>query len=217
MNYQQKELSKFVLEDLELLFEDFGGTTFQDKRIRNASAILNKLFNEDNLMRAWRFNVGSMTVPMLIAPRLEYFIEADTYKQITHAIAGGATLEGAEYALAIVNTGQTGISVQPSIDPISHKYKIKEYFESVGLILFGEQISRFNLIKYVANKAGGKHIDFTRTSKLEKEKYEKIDQGIDVFNIFGKNAVNVELHAIIQNVHKSDDIQYLMTRIRNNI
>ena len=77
MTRQEIELSKIVLEDLIILTEDFGGDEFQDSRIRNASSIMNKLFNEGNLMKAWRINIGKLSQPFIYAPRLEYFSSID--------------------------------------------------------------------------------------------------------------------------------------------
>ncbi len=215
MTDEQIQLSKYVLEDLEILAEDFNRDEFQDKRIRNASAILNKLFNEGNLMKAWRYNVGNVRSPTLTAPRIEFFIEADVHKDLVHAVAGGAHLGGIYHALGILNKGSTALQIDPKINPIEYKYKLTEYFESSGLVLFSEPISRFTLIKYVANKAGGKHIDFLRSEKDEEKKFKKLDAGLEVFNIYEKNAVNVELHAIIQTICNSKDIQLLMEKIES--
>lgn len=214
MTNDQIELSKIVIEDLEILEEDFGGNTFQDSRIRNASSIMNKLFNENNLMKSWRIHNSKISQPFIIAPRLEYYQNVDINKTILHGLAGGAELEGVQHALGIVNEGRNAINLPNNINPIEHRFKFEKYFESTGLILFKEPISRYTLIKYVANKAGGKHIDFNRGSKKDKKEFIALDKGKDVFNYCGKNALNVELHSIIQAITKSDDIIKLREKIK---
>lgn len=210
MTRQEIELSKIVLEDLIILTEDFGGDEFQDSRIRNASSIMNKLFNEGNLMKAWRINIGKLSQPFIYAPRLEYFSSIDYNNSIVHGLAGGAQLNGIEHALGIINKGSTPISLSKDVNPINHKFKFSKYFESLGLILFSQPISRYTLIKYVANKAGGKHIDF---DLKEKKEFIALEKGKEVFNYFGKNSLNVELHSIIQAVTKSKDILKLREKI----
>lgn len=211
MTDEQKELLGYVLEDLQLLREDFGGDSFMDNRIRNASSILNKLFNENNFFHAWRICFGYTSQPEIIAPRLEYFIKADYAKSIVNAVAGGAHLHGIVHAIGMQNIGNKTVNVPDTINPIEHKYKLKAYFESGGLILNRVPISRFNIIKYVANKAGGKHIDF----KLkEKPEFVALKEGKDVFNYFGKNAINVELHSMIQLIVNSPDTIRLEEKIK---
>lgn len=212
MTEEQIKLSQIVLEDLDLLEEDFGQGEFKDSRIRNASSIMNKLFNEGNLMKAWRYNISKLNQPFIIAPRLEYFMNIDINKSIIHALAGGAELGGIVHAIGMTNRG-SALSTPPNINPVEHKYNFKKYFESTGLILYSHPISRFSLIKFVANKAGGKHIDFKLDSKKD---FEILDKGKDVFNYFGKNGLNVELHSIIQCVIKSPDIEKLRKVIRGN-
>lgn len=214
MTEEQKELSEYVLDDIALLREDFGGNDFLDSRIRNASAILNKLLNEGNLLKAWRFNIGKLSQPIITAPRLEYFMNVDPSRGILNAVAGGAHLGGIQHALGIVNKGRISLEAPANTDPIEHKFKLNTYLEATGLILDGVAISRFNLIKYVANKAGGKHIDF----KLKDQKeFIALRNGKDNFSYFGKNAINIELHSIIQLLVGAEDILLLEERIRENL
>jgi hypothetical protein len=216
MEKNNKLLLQYVYEDLQILEEDFGSDTFQGARIRNASAILNKLFNENNLQKAWRFAVSNIRSPYIFGPRLEYLIENDPSKLIVNGVAGGANLDGIFYALAIVNEGNRSIDINPNIDPINHKYKLNEYFESIGLILNKKSISRFEIIKYSANKAGGKHIDFKRNESTDNT-YKLIDEGLNNFKIFDKNTLELELHSIIHNVLKSEDIVLLRSKLKEQI
>ena len=212
---EEKQLCKIVLEELEILNDDFNKDEFQDSRIRNASSILNKLLNEDNLMKAWRINFGK-TFPIVTAPRLEVFINADLKKKLIHGLAGGANFQGIYYALTIFNEGPSPIEIHDDkINPHEYKYKLDDYLEAAGLVLFSKPVSRFTLIRYVANKMGGKHIDFKR-SKKEKVQYEALDLGINFFNINGKNGANLELHSIIQALCNSEDIKKLMEAIKTS-
>ena len=214
MTEEQKELSEYVIDDIALLREDFGGDNFLDSRIRNATSILNKLLIEGNLLKAWRFNIGKLSHPVITAPRLEYFMNVDPSRAIINAVAGGAHLGGIYHALGITNKGSIPIEPPANTNPIAHKFKMSAYLEATSLILDGVAISRFNLIKYVANKAGGKHIDFKLKDKKE---FIALKNGKDYFNYFGKNAINIELQSIIQLLISAEDINYLEERIRKNL
>jgi hypothetical protein len=211
MTSEQYKLCKIVLEDLDLLEEDFGGDNFQDSRIRNASSIMNKLFNEGNLIRAWKAAISPISQPFIHGPRLEYFSNIDVNKNIINAVAGGAVLGGIVHAIGMTNKGNKAFPSPPNVNPIEHKFSFKKYFESAGLILSSHKISRFMIIKYVANKAGGKHIDFRLNDKKD---FVHLENGKDAFNYFGKNALYIELHSIIQLVLKSKDIIKLREVIR---
>ena len=73
-------------------------------------------------------------------------------------------------------------------------------------------ISRVELIKYVANKLGGTHIDFTRKSnKLLEQKFSYLDS-LHNYEQVDKNIIPCELLSIGQELVNSKHIQKLIKR-----
>lgn len=210
---------KTVLEDLNDLFDEFNTDIFQDSRIRKSSATLNLLLIEGILLRAWRFAVSNITTPYIVAASLNPFIENDPQKTIEMAMAGGAHLNGIFYALPMITKGGKNVEPKDDTNPTALKRKLGQYINDPGLVFEGKSISRSTIIQYLANKQGGKHLDFKRGKSKKEKDYLLLDKYAEyVFDILGKkNAVNLEVHSIIQALAKSEDIKYLMMKIKTEL
>jgi hypothetical protein len=171
---------------------------------------LHLLLIDGLLGQAWRA-AGFQKQPVILAPRLEAYLEADTNSSILNAMAGGGTYEDVECMFAIF---QKGAELTPAPGPPDvigfYPFKLSSYLESIGLVLAGRRIKRREVVKYVSNKLGGKHFD---TRRSPGDPYVHLDRYGEAFDIGGKKAIYFELLSIGQRVVRSPDVQELRNRI----
>jgi hypothetical protein len=79
----------------------------------------------------------------------------------------------------------------------------------------GEIIVRRALIKYIANKLGGAHLDHKRGTNHEETLYRLLDDARS-WILMDKPAVYFELLAVGQAVAKAGDIGHLLSRRAKN-
>ena len=208
MKLESLEVIRIVQEDLNDLFEDFGGDDYIDSRIRKASSTLNMLLIENNLSRAYKLAFGMLAEIRVKSPSLEVFMNHDPNNTIVNGLAGGAHLKGIQYALYIKNEGSKSIDIPPNSNPIEIELKINSWLDRIGIIIDKTPIKRRFLLSYIANKKGGKHIDGKRGNSKKDIIYKLLDEKFDFFIIYDKkNAVYLELHSMIQSLMHSIDIQ----------
>jgi hypothetical protein len=213
MNEQSKEIITIVKEDLLDLFQDFGGDDYIDSRIRKSASTLNMLLIENNLKNAYRLMYGNLAKIKIVSPSLDLFVKYDTDNKIVNAVAGGAHLKGIHYALAITNEGKETIQLPEDINPINIELVIDKWLIGTGLIINKIPVSRQILITYIANKKGGKHLDYKRGEKRKDQLYKLLDENQNTL-VFDdkKNAIYLELHAIIQCLMNSPDIRKFLNK-----
>jgi hypothetical protein len=124
---------------------------------------------------------------------------------IAAAFAGGAEFEGIFLRFGTLQNGGSGIKV-PSDD---EHYKLGKYLKSTGLYFMRRRITREDVIKYVANKLGGAHLDFD----TQEPTYEALENANVNFNIMGKTGVFFELLSIGQLLTNSPSIAKLVERL----
>ncbi len=170
--------------------------------------VLRRLFVQDDFLKAWNQN-GLIEKPRVVAPRAEYFLEHPDRARVDMIIAGGGEFGGTFAALAVVNKGGAPLQVSPDDMPMQHRFTVGEFLQSVGIYVDNMRVSRREVIKYVANKLGGAHLDRSRSGKLSR-KFDALDRNrerlrIDgVPSLGGKNAVYFELLSIGQLLGRSE-------------
>jgi hypothetical protein len=197
------ELVTTVASDLRFLASTWG-TQVDDDSLRRGSAQLRVLLVDGALQRAWKA-LGFDREPIIKGPQLEPFLNVNA--DIEFALAGGGNYEGVQGAFAIFNKGS-----MPAIDPpnadLEYAFGLKRFGESCSMFVNGLRVSRRDVVKYVANKLGGAHLDFSRTE----EKSAALRSMEARFKYFGKNAVYFELLSIGQLIAQSASVQRFLSR-----
>jgi hypothetical protein len=95
----------------------------------------------------------------------------------------------------------------------SAKMNLNDFIEAPCLVLYGELISRRELIKYVSNKLGGAHSDTKRSSTdrsyLAMDKARKDDK----IQLAGKPLIYFEMLSIGQALAASDEINAFLKKV----
>ncbi len=211
---QERESIKIVLEDLEDLYSEFGGFFYKGSKLRKASATLNMLLIENELLLAYKIIYGKESSPIIIAPNMDLYIDDDKENKIICGIAGGATFFFAIISLVMLG-GKRELSYQPAYPPVEYKLNLSRYLEGSSFYFDKTRISRKMVISYIANKKGGKHIDYRRKKTSKDNVYRILDQRGEFFSFDEKKGIYVELHAIIQALQKSRDIQKFIIKAKN--
>ncbi len=197
------ELVKTVASDLRFLASTWG-TQVDDDSLRRGSAQLRMLLVEGVLQRAWK-SVGFNREPMIKAPNLDPFLQVNAGIQL--ALAGGGNYEGVQGAFAIFKRDSKPAINPPNADP-EYAFGLKRFGESCSIFVNGLRISRNDVVKYVANKLGGTHLDFSRTD----QKSAALQSMEARFNYLGKNGVYFELLSIGQLIAQSASAQQFLAK-----
>jgi hypothetical protein len=88
---------------------------------------------------------------------------------------------------------------------------LDQYLHIPCMIIGEIDIDRIELIKYVANKLGGAHLDFSRSNKQLEQKFLASDN-LHQFQRVEKNIIPYELLSIGQELINSKHVQRLMKR-----
>lgn len=206
-------LLEVVTSDLQYLKANWTPEV-DDHSLRRGSTILRMLLVEGNLQRAWK-SVGMKGKPTIIAPRLEVLLDGKDKSSIVAAFAGGGEYKGIYVALGVINRGSKAARYSPQDSkPTEHPFGLREFMESCGVFLNGEKIKRRDVVKYVANKLGGAHLDFTRKDAGRDHVYVLLDTVGPLFQVLDKGIVYYELLSIGQLLIRSPDIQVFMNALR---
>jgi hypothetical protein len=200
---QDLELIKAVASDLRFIAGTWG-TQVDDDSLRRGSAQLRMLLVEGLLQRAWKA-AGFGCEPIIKAPKLEPFLALN--KDIEFAVAGGGNYEGVQGAFAILNRDSKPAIDPPNADP-EFAFGLRRFGESCSIFSNGLRLSRTDVVKYVANKLGGTHLDFSRTDN-KSAAFQSVEKR---FNYFAKNAVYFELLSIGQSIARSANVQSFLAK-----
>ena len=196
------------------------GSKINDESLRRSSNVLRNLLVEDQFGKAWRI-VGFEKQPKIKAPDLELCIEGLDLSKITLAQAGGAFYHGMQtMAFAsgryFLTPEQRTKRAQQSPESLEREFYLMEYLDSPCIIIKGTKINRRQLIKYVANKLGGTHIDFRRNPSIDTDKkYIVLDSIPNNLEIGDKKALYLELLALGQCVAKAADTEKFILKVNN--
>lgn len=165
-NSQENDILRTVLEDV-LFFQKTWTHRCDPVSVRNGAAVLRRLFSEGLFVRAWRLS-GLSGHPNIMAPSIDDMLNDES---IWWALAGGGICHGLSmqrYVARFKGDGLVSIGGEASIygrpflvstsrgiEPIP----VKDYLSSASAILDSTKITRADIIKFMANKAGGVHLD----------------------------------------------------------
>jgi len=154
-----KELDITILEDLEHLSKLWDTSETKNADIRNSVHILRRLLIYGDLQKS----ANTRKYQLLIdAPDLKSFIKATRYGLIDFYQAGGANVLGVYVSNAMVSKGVSHrlsrIMNERHPDAIV-QLSIQSFLRQQCFSLKGEFVSREDVIKFVANKAGNAHFD----------------------------------------------------------
>ena len=154
-----KELDITIYEDLEHLAKLWDTSETKNSDIRNSVHILRRLLIYGDLQKS----ANSRKYQLLIdAPDLKSFIKAARYGLVEFYQAGGANVLGVYVEGSMISKGtshrlnrimrehQPGTTIQ---------LKMQSFLRQQCFSFKGEFVTREDVIKYVANKAGNAHYD----------------------------------------------------------
>jgi hypothetical protein len=209
-----KYVVNIVYEDLKDLKKELSWD-LSDDLLRKCSAVLRRLLVEGKYGQAWRI-LGLEKQPSIKALNLEESIKGIPIAEIDFTQAGGAINKGMRVMAAFKTKKMLTplqIKEQGTRDPRSliMGFWLSDFLKSPCIIIDGNSISRSDLIKYVANKLGGVHIDPRRDISKEKDKiYVILDQYRSQVQLAGKNAIYYELLSIGQSLIDSENTTRFM-------
>jgi hypothetical protein len=216
---ERAQLIQVVGEDLAYLAKDWG-TSIDDAALRRGSTVLRNLLVEGLLQRAWKAagfarepSIHTHTLESLLAGRL---VKVDG---VLYASAcGGEYGAGQVSSLVIVNyeltEGERKALQAASV--LQEVVRLNEFSNAACILTQKTRVSRHALIKYVANKMGGAHLDHKRSKSAaaEERAYVALDAVMaERTKLLDKNLVYYELLSIGQALVRSPEIVALMRTI----
>lgn len=132
--------------------------------------------------------------------------------KILAAFTGGALHRGARFALGVLTLAEDREGKTKEEKPHTEELTLDNYLKSPCMIIQGADINRVELIKYVANKLGGTHIDFQRRANKPLEQKFVLLDGLHNYEQVDKNIIPYQLLSIGQELVGSKHIQRLMKR-----
>ncbi|MFC1902847.1 hypothetical protein ACFLX4_02130 [Chloroflexota bacterium] len=216
MTKQEDYLIKRVVQHLRYLRDNWNDNTELEEVVRSSN-VLRMLLVDGNLGRAWKLCGYTFPIRLRVLTLTRVLSEYDKDRILT-ASTGGARYRGVNWALGVAMLGKDEHADKSS--PVNLHYQeltLEDYIKSacwvvrvknVGLI----EINRLEFIKYVANKLGGTHIDFTRKSnKPLEQKFIALDNAHNYEDV-DKNMIPYQLLSIGQELVLLRHIQRLMKR-----
>jgi hypothetical protein len=205
---------RVVLEDLNFLNEEWDQDVTDDS-LRRSSPVLRRFLVEEQLLRAWR-KIGLSGQPEILAFTLSRRLTLTPLNEVRFASAGGATYK----ALAIAQAFEIDRALSPAevqkvfaLGLPEIRQSLTDFTNATCIIVEGTEISRRDLIKYVANKLGGAHYDEQR----DRDYQRLLDHVGQTRVIAGKNAVYFELLSAGQRLIQAPDIVNLRNRLRQQL
>jgi hypothetical protein len=217
---KRDELARVVSEDLEYLADEWNAS-IADSALRRGSATLRRLLVADDLGRAWRLT-GRTREPVVLAPGIDEALAGFDLRRVVLASAGGAEYRGVTVAAVVMGSGPPPAVGTRSRDTSGRKgpnylsLPLKGFMEAYCLFHQQRFIRRRHVVKYVANKLGGAHLDSKRGSGGEEDLAFKAMDGIidGNFELAEKQLVYFELLGIGQAISSSPDVKELRTQLK---
>jgi hypothetical protein len=154
-----KELDITIYEDIGHLSQLWKTSETKNSDIRNSVHILRRLLIYGDLQKS----ASSRKFELVIdAPDLKAFIKAARYGLIEFYQAGGANVLGVYASGSMVSKGDShrlGRIMREHHPDQVVQLNIKSFLRQQCFSFKGEAVSREDVIKYVANKAGNAHFD----------------------------------------------------------
>lgn len=154
-----RELDITIYEDLSHLSRLWNTPETRNADIRNSVHILRRLLIYGDLQKS----ANSRRFELVIdAPDLKAYIKASRYGLIEFYQAGGANVLGVYVAGSMVSKGQShrlGRIMKEHSPAHMVQLNVQSFLRQQCFSIKGEFVSREDVIKYVANKAGNAHFD----------------------------------------------------------
>jgi len=219
LNSSDLELIRAVAEDLIYLKNDWD-ESIKDASLRRSSNVLRMLIVDKNFSKAWR-TAGFEKEPKVQAPIIEESSIFNDLQEVSFAQAGGGAfsgiqIEGVQIINKALNTKEIQALYQKEKNLKTEKEAlgITKFAESNCIIINGTPIKRRELIKYIANKKGGTHIDSKRNENdKEDEKFILLDSL--TFTTANKDSIYFELLSIGQCLAKSKDTDKFIKKAKS--
>ncbi|MFC1928380.1 hypothetical protein ACFLXK_02095 [Chloroflexota bacterium] len=219
----QDEVLRTVMEDLLYVTKEWK-KDIDDDQLRRDCTVLRRLLIEDNLGRVWR-KVGFRKQPRILTPVLNIIGDK---KRVSFAQAGLALYKGLEVQAAMYHgdvpeelTMDTSKQVKQELGkPVKKPLFLSDFLTSTCIIVNGTEISRHDLILYVANTLGGIHLEWDREFGKQpsmKVIFESLDTHYKTGVTANKESIYYELLSIGQSLANSRDISRLIKHIKQII
>lgn len=218
MNAGDKQVLRVVSEDLEFI-KDSWGDAVDDPFLRRGSTTLRVLLVDDGYGRAWRL-AGLEKQPSIVAPDLTASLRGIDLGKIGYAQAGGALFQGARVALMAqfnfaLSEQQIKERSKLGLYALERTYSLDKFKESVCVISDGVKIRRIDVIKYVAERLGGAHINTKRESDNPRD-YMAIALDRATLNLTNdKPSIYYEILSMGQAIGRAPDTQRFIQRARD--
>ncbi len=200
-----------------MYLRDLDFSTARRPEVRIASSILRRLLYDGVLMATWNA-LGFSGQPSLEAVDLIAVLGKVPRRYVHYAYAGGAKLPGANhcgYVLFVIpkaeHEARGGPEVfvrelQGKLAPGSTKvFPLDQFCVSPCAISGDNSVSRLELVRYVANKLGGVHLDAGRASWSDPLGAQQRFLDETHIRVGRFPAPYYEIISIAQNVARSDD------------
>jgi len=159
------ELEITVYEDIQHLASLWRNDRIRNSDIRNSSHILRRLLIYQDLQKCANPRKHPLTVN---APNNKLLINAARNGALEFFQSGGTTVLGIWFRASTVakGNGQKMAGILKGFDPDETVVlKLSSFLKQPVFFFKDQMIDRADVIKYVANKAGGPHFDKNRTNK----------------------------------------------------
>jgi hypothetical protein len=211
----KQEVLLTVIEDLEYIMKEWN-RDIEDEQLRRDCTIIRRLLIEDNLGRAWRA-VGFNKQPRIYCPILDTSCGVE---DIFFAQAGGAHYQGMQMQVEM-GYGEIPKEIEKNTKKMVNKpLFLSEFLTSTCVIVNGTEISRHDLILYIANTLGGTHLEWNRGFEKQpsmKKNFERLDNHFKTGISANKESIYYELLSIGQNLANSSDTQKLVKKLKTFI
>ncbi len=200
---------KIIKEDLDYLAHEWT-QGLDDPSVRRSSTVLRMLLVQGNLSKAWRhFFEGE---PKITAPSLAKIFSVIPKENIVFAQAGGGKAAGVEIqfgmqikTISAANERDLLYALGPELQ--KEEFPLSKFIESPCIIINGEEITRREVISYVANTEAA-HLDAGH-EKETKRKFLNLASTRDHLKVLERDVALYELLSIGQHLIISEDIKLL--------
>jgi hypothetical protein len=212
---------RVVAEDITYLRREWSQDV-DDASLRISSPILRRLLVDGLLQRVWR-DLGLDKQPIVSAPSLEVMLKPFPIRKITYAQAGGAKHQG----IVVTSVVEYGDYLSPDQamkafgsgpNAPDRDFSLRRFLEGTCIVVNSAQISRHTLVKYIANKLGGVHLDFGRNlTKDEERKFALLDKVRAERGTANRPAIYYEYLSVGQALINSADIDRFLAIAGNAV
>jgi len=189
-----KELEITIYEDIEHLINLWNKNDIKNSDIRNSVHILRRLLIYNDLQKSANTRKIKLTIE---CQDVKPFIKANNYGLIEFFQSGGTKVFGIEFGCSMIVNGESHRLkriLRESDDSDCIELNITSFLRQMVFSFKGDIITRGDIIKYVANKAGSAHYDKNRDKTIDKIRSAvDLKMGEDGIPIIGFNYNSLTL------------------------